>query len=399
MTGLKSRLAAIAPVGLVCLFLWAALVINPFGTLSNALDKTRGRDDQPIARTHIDARTQETTNGERPLASLRKLEEYWGDGSRAGRYILTGNSQTFTVLLAPQEPRVAGEDSTYPDLLFSGAQAKGADIRGYRLSAPNLSYVEVLWYLHYLQSRPVLKPDVWLVQLNFESFRKTGVRDGLLELLEDRAFAAAVRKEAESSRVYAAVFRQALDRHASLQGPREGGQPARVTSTGVAAAPGAANRFETRVREMLDLSAAFRSRAQVKQDFLNVLYLARVHLLGITPATKRSIGGATLELAVDSLERLGELCRQSGIRLVYFNAPQNPRAPLYRTPEDRARYQQIVQELSRQDAFHHDFEGSIPGDMWGMFVDGPDPIHFGREAHRRMAQLMLDSGLVPVRSR
>jgi len=40
-----------------------------------------------------------------------------------------------------------------------------------------------------------------------------------------------------------------------------------------------------------------------------------------------------------------------------------------------------------------DLENSIPGDMWGVWIDGPDPIHFGRAAHKRMAELMSTAGL------
>jgi hypothetical protein len=33
--------------------------------------------------------------------------------------------------------------------------------------------------------------------------------------------------------------------------------------------------------------------------------------------------------------------------------------------------------------------------MWGVWIDGPDPIHFGRAGHARMAELLIADGLIP----
>ena len=43
---------------------------------------------------------------------------------------------------------------------------------------------------------------------------------------------------------------------------------------------------------------------------------------------------------------------------------------------------------------YYDFEDSIPGPMWGVWVDGPDPIHFGRAAHHRLADLMFEQNVI-----
>jgi hypothetical protein len=32
--------------------------------------------------------------------------------------------------------------------------------------------------------------------------------------------------------------------------------------------------------------------------------------------------------------------------------------------------------------------------MWGSWIDGPDPIHFGRAAHRRLANLMFEQNVI-----
>ena len=355
-------------------------------------------DDALVKRVFVDPRTQETSNGQNPFVSLGKLEASWCDVPKERRYILAGNSQTLTVLLAPWEARPTAAERTYPDLLLDRLKAGGAAVEGYRLSAPNVSYMEILWYLNYLLAHPCLVPGEFIVQLNFETLRKTSVRDGMLELLQDPEFLKAAEREARSGAPYAGTFQQAIDRYRARLGKEQGRETGAATSqTGLAETHGIGGLLETKVRAALDLLPLplFKLRSEMKGELLDFLYLARVRLLGITPSTKRSLGGGTLAMNVSSLERVGRLCKDNGIRLVFFNAPQNPRAPLYRTPADREQYLGIISNLSRDfGSAYFDFESSIPGDMWGVWVDGPDPIHFGRQAHRRLAELMFDSGVV-----
>jgi hypothetical protein len=102
---------------------------------------------------------------------------------------------------------------------------------------------------------------------------------------------------------------------------------------------------------------------------------------------------------VSSLERIGELCRRNAVALVFFNAPQNPNAPLYRTPADRDEYHNLIARLVHDfESAYFDFENSIPGPMWGVWIDGPDPIHFGDAAHHRLAEMMFKQGIITLRN-
>jgi hypothetical protein len=341
--------------------------------------------------------TQEISNGEHPLAGLRQLEPYWCQFSKETRYIITGNSQTLTVLLSPSEGHSSQEDRTYPDLLLDRLQSVHRDMHGYRLSAPNISYMEALWYLNYLASHRCLVPSEFVVQLNFETFRKLGVRDGMLELLQDPQFASAIEREANSPEPYSGTFQKALEQYRSQRATQQGSEAgaASISKTGLAEARGVGSVIETVVRAGLDKFDSFTARGQLKPELLDLLYNARVYLLGITPSTKRSLGGGTLTANVSSLERIGELCKKFNIKLVFFNAPQNPNAPLYRTASDGEQYRQIVSQLVRDEAqSYYDFEDSIPGPMWGNYLGGPDPIHFGRAAHHHLADLMFEQGVI-----
>jgi hypothetical protein len=381
-------------VALTCAALWALLVWNPFRHLRDVFVNP-AQEQALVSLVFTDPGTQEVSDGQHPLESLRKLEPSWCSIPKDMRYILTGNSQTFSVLLAPSEAPPTTPDRTYPDLLLEQLNAAGTGVHGYRLSAPNISYMEVLWYLNYLLVHPCLIPGEFVIQLNFETFRKTGVREGMLELLEDRDFASAIKQEVRSNAPYANTFQQALDQYESRIAKQKGSQASSISKTGITEARGFGSALETTTRSALDQLSLFRSRGQLKAELLDLLYLARVHLLGITPTTKRSLGGGPLTSNVSSLERIGELCRRNGIRLVFFNAPQNPIAPLYRTSADREQYQQIISDLARKFAEgYFDFENSIPGPLWGVYIDGPDPIHFGRAAHRRLAELMFEQGVI-----
>jgi hypothetical protein len=196
------------------------------------------------------------------------------------------------------------------------------------------------------------------------------------------------------------MFEQAIHRYrariASTTGRKDNDSPDAAT-TGVTLSEGTGPRLETEARRVLERSPAFRTRSFIKGDFVNLLYLARVYFLGITTSTKRSVSAATLSLNVSAVERIGELCRAHGIRLSVFNAPQNPIVPLYQTEADRTEYQRVIADIARRYAWKsYDFENSIGKDMWGVWLDGPDPVHFGRAAHKQFAHVLLDAHVIPV---
>jgi hypothetical protein len=130
----------------------------------------------------------------------------------------------------------------------------------------------------------------------------------------------------------------------------------------------------------------------MKGDFEGLLYRARVFFLHIKPTTPRTLSNATLVLNRSALEDIAELCRGRQIDLVLINAPQNPSALLYKTAADRNLYEDTIHSIA---ALHnlpfYDFERIIPTSYWGVWIDGPDPIHFGRHGHDLMAKVMIEN--------
>src|SRR5206468_10178899 len=170
-----------------------------------------------------------------------------------------------------------------------------------RLSAPNLGYTEALWYLMYLVTHPCVTPTDLVLQLNFETFRKTGIRDRLLDLLDDPAFAAAAEREAASAATYGPMLQQAINRYRTQKITTTGQKAeagAATAATGVSLSEGAGAALETTMRRTLDRAPAFRARSRIKGEFVNSLYLGRVYFLGIKTSTKRSVSAAPLALNV-----------------------------------------------------------------------------------------------------
>ena len=394
-----SRLPAFVTPALAIAGVWALLTFDPLMHIRARLTAIgAGRADADVTNLYIDPLTQESSRGAHVLQSLRTVEPSWCAATERTRFMLMGNSQTLSIILSPTETRVATPEKTYPDELLDLLHASGASVRGYRLSAPNLGYTEALWYLEYLLSHRCLKPTDLILQANFETFRKTGIRDNMLELLDDPAFLTAAESEAQSQTPYGATMRQAIARYRTRIATTTGAKTpaAEATVTGVSQARGLGGVFETGVRTMLDRSPLFRSRARLKGELVSSLYLTRSHLLNITASSKRSVGAATLSLNVGAFERIGELCRMNGIRLTVFNAPQNPLAPLYQTNDEQEKYHRVIADLGKNYAWRlFDFEDSIPKEMWGVWIDGPDPIHFGRAAHARFAGLLFKAGVIP----
>jgi hypothetical protein len=372
------------------LFLAGLFLIDPFKPARLALIAAfrAGPESAKIEKYFEDPGTQETTHGENPYSSFCRLPALWS--SRARRVYLIGNSQMFSVILAPNEQRTGSPEKTYPDFLFEQYRQKWGDaLRFYRLAVPNISYMEALWLVHYLLSSPELRPSALIVQVNFETFRKTGIRDGFLDTLRNPAFREVIQQVAHGPEPYAGTFEQAIHRYEERTARRQ------VSRTGINQSRGFGNTMEQAVRRLLTGIPFLERRHQLKGSFLDTLYLARVDLLGVKPTTPRSIGGASLKLNQSSLVRIAELCRENRIHLALLNAPQNPQAPLYRTKDDKVAYDNLIRSIAgTYNLPLYDFENSIPAERWGIWIDGPDPIHFGREAHKMMANLVMSSKLI-----
>jgi len=397
---MKRCLLPLGTLTVTLCFLALLFAINPFERTAHLLERlfSAAPEWTLVDKLYIDPQTQETSHGENPIPSFKQLSEHWSQRAAARHVYLIGNSQMYTVLLAPGEQPAATPEKTYPDLLNDFYRSQNRRVEIYRLAAPNITYMEVLWYLVYLTQHPTLEPNTFVVQLNYETFRKTGIREGMLGMLDEPKFADAIAEIAAGGRPYSNLFSIALQKHGeqlaklgNAPNPAAGGG----SHTGIAESDGIGNAIETHFRNWLERAPGFSRRGQMKGDFEGLLYRARVFFLHIKPTTPRSLSNATLVLNRSALEDIAQLCRTRHIQLVLINAPQNPSALLYKTAADRKLYEDTILSMA---ALHnlplYDFERSIPNSYWGVWIDGPDPIHFGRNGHSLMAKVIEENDVL-----
>jgi hypothetical protein len=385
-------LQAAITLGCTVLVLFLLLIARPFLVASNVLDALFGVPPKwtQVEDVYKNPHTQEVTRGDDPVSSLRVLADFWGARPNDTRILFVGNSQMHVISLARGEARSTGTEKTYVDQIANRLAKDSPQIRTYRLSSSGMSYPEVLWELLYMTGKPELHPDAMVLQLNYQAFWTGGIRESLLGLLNDDAFRHQIEAVIGANEAYSAEFQDALHRYDESKSTRN------VTNTannGIAAAfsasktPGYA--IETAVRRVLDRSGLFRGRSDHKNDFVDFLYRCRLYFLRLKPSTARSVSGARLLVSRASVEDAVKLADEKKIQVFLFNAPVNPLVSLYRTPEDKASYQEFVTKLAKENGGPlYDFEDTITAEHWGNLLNGPDPLHMGRAAHAQMAQEM-----------
>jgi hypothetical protein len=298
-----------------------------------------------------------------------------------------------TISLASGEKPIEIPDKTYPDLIGDYFHQHGRDdYLVYRLSAGGLSYAEALWYLEYLAVTPAIRPETVFLQINYQAFNNAGIREGMLEMLNDAAFRGTVEAISADQGLVSAAFAESLARFKN--------QPARLhrsasaarstLPTAVPQASGFGYAIETNVRALLQRLPGFERRVDQRDAFVGTLYRARVYVLKLTPSTARSIGGVRLGVSEECLRAIADLCAKRGIRLAFFYAPLNPRVSLYRVDSDRRTYHEFMSGLAAAYSVPlYDFEGSIPSEHWGTVLNTPDPLHLGRAGHQILASLLI----------
>lgn len=377
------------------LLLVVFLAAHPFALASDALDALFHVPPKwtQVEDVYKNPQTQEVTHGDAPVPSLRILADFWGTHPNQTRILFLGNSQMHTVSLARGEARPTGIEKTYVDQIADRLAHDAPNTVTYRLSSSGMSYPEVLWDLTYMMGKPELRPDAIVMQLNYQAFWTGGIRDSILSLLDDPAFHARIDAEAHSDAPYAGAFAEALrryDEQSKTHSPNNAANNGAAATFTPASTPGYA--IETVFRKGLDHSALFRDRAVDKDDIVQFLYRCRLYFLRLKPSTARSISGGRLLAARAAVLDIIHLAHSENTPLFLFSAPVNPLVSLYRTPEDRASYENFVQQVAHENGGPlYDFENTIDASHWGNLLNGPDPLHMGREAHALMARQMYNS--------
>lgn len=346
--------------------------VNPFGALIGLFTgggETMRMQPVDLRPDHIDV-----LHGEKLLTALRALRP----AAPRARLVVFGNSQQYTASL-PRGAKVRAHKARMASALLAEwleAQASGR-FAVYNAAAPNQTFPEALWQALYWFEVGSDKPKTLLLQASFDTFRKTGIRPGYQTLLDEPRFVAALERHlAARSRHYATDWLDARKAKADRTAELEGRGKNRQWSP------------EPILRKKLKIVSLFERRQQLRGAFLRLLYLARVHLLRISPTTRRHITGKPFEQNMAALKDLIELAQRHGARVVLYNAPVNPAIDMFFPAEYRGFLKRLRQLCATHAVPFADLADAVPREHWGYWIDGPDPIHFDAQAHRLVAEVL-----------
>jgi hypothetical protein len=391
------RLFSAAFVLTCTLSLLALLVhLNPFDRVCDAMDRLFSAPPKwtQVTNLYCDPRTQEVTHGADPVNSLSALKNYWHERGGSRRIVFVGNSQMHAISLAAAERPVNVPEKTYVDLVVDDLRGIDPNELLYRLSSSDMSYPEVLWELSYMFDDPDLRPQMVILQMNYQAFWTGGIRESMLPMLHRPSFRARMERFAASGHADSTAYADALRRYdqSVATSPTNSlkGDSGLTSVFDLHATPG--YKVETRAREWLAIVSPTEHRAALRESFENALYRGRLYLLRLKPSTARSISGSRLLAARSAVDSIADLCAINDVQLLLFHAPVNPVVSLYRTPGDREGYHDFVNRVA---SHYHltllDFENSIDAEHWGHLLNGPEPLHMSRAAHHQMAKQVLES--------
>ena len=372
MQGQKLTVARILALGALTLFLVAMLgFVRPFERLNDFLSSKS----MPMQPALQDPRLWADGDDLRPSLQTRPLLP-----PQTRQILIMGNSQQYTCSVAKGEkPRQDHRAILASDLLAAKLNSgQSASSAVYNSSVPNQTFVEELWQGIYWFRVSPRRPAVLILQSSFDTFRKLGIRPGFQTLLGDPAFAEAQQQFASPGQSYYNEFiaaRSDFEKRKLELGTANGKM---VTTEGL-------------LRSVLEKVPLYRDREKERGSFLDILYVARVFALGISPTTRRHILGQPLEENFTALRDLIRLARSSGCRVFIYNGPVNPAVSMFFEDEYRAYLKHLRALAASESSQFEDLSSAVPSMHWGYWVNGPDPIHFNEQGHQVLAERLYQA--------
>lgn len=378
----SERIPALGAGRAVVLLLATLALIGVLGSFDAcnvlAVKLTGGGETVRMQPTRVDPREIDAAHGENLLETLSKLPRTEGGRERV---LFVGNSQQYTASLprgaVPDESRKVEISSLqFAHLLEQKAPGQFQVFAG---AAPNQTFAEALWQGLYWFRVSTHPPKVLVLQASFDTFRKEGIRPGFQTLLGDTDFVRVLEtfEREHPSRAWSSAFEQAKKARADRE--REARNQADKKRT-----------VESALRDVLEMVPLYANREQKRASFLELLYLARVHALGISPTTRRHIIGQPLEENFQALEDLADVAIASGATVLIYNAPVNPAVDMF-FPDEYAMYLARLNDLSKRCSVGFaDLRDAVSRDEWGYWIDGPDPIHFDEHGHEALAKRLFE---------
>lgn len=292
----------------------------------------------------------------------------------ARRILVLGDSQQYTCSL-PRGGRVANDHRAVlasDHLAARLASRESRPVSIYNASAPRQTLAEALWQgVYWLKVAPD-RPEVVIVQSNFDRYRHAGIRAGFQTLLGDAAFTAALNAlTTQGERPYTEQVVGAIRAYSWRRAELGGGR-------GVSP--------EAALRRGLEGLPLYRLRGERRATLENALFHLRIRAFGLRPAGRRHVLGPPLAQNLAALEDLVRLARTSGARVLVYNAPLNPAVPLFYDDEYREYLDRLRRLARSESATFADLADALPPERWGYWIDAPDAVHFDEAGHQILAE-------------
>jgi hypothetical protein len=302
---------------------------------------------------------------------LLRYFSYIPDARQTRLVILTGMSQLMGVNNEKPGDKIVSE--LLDDALIP------AGVRVYGIPAANMSNEEALFQLVALLADPRTIPAVFIYGVCFDKYRNVDLRPGFLDFLRARKDVQA-RWAALADRM-ATRYPQAREKmQATLEIARAEAQQ-KDDST-----------FESKLRSR---ASSYVPLVEARKDFNAQiqlgLYRVRNWVFDIKTSTKRPIIQSRYDLNVEFQGLIADLAAESGVNIILYINPLNPRGENPYVPEQYAAFKEWATQFAadRKIPFAN-IENIVPEGDWGEFMGGPDFKHFRGEGHRLTANAILE---------
>lgn len=293
---------------------------------------------------------------------------YWAaipDTRTTRLVILTGMSQMYAINEA-----VRG-DQTISEWLDDMYAPSG--IRVFGLAAPNLANEEALFLAIAEVSDPATTPKVLIIGVCFDKFRNVDLREGYLAFMQQRP---RVRE----------LWRETALRYASSYPLATAKMRSTLADTAALASRDTTS-LESRIRDgVATVLPVVRGRQDLNFFVMDRLYEARNKAFGISTSTKRPLIRSRYDMNREFLELVVEVARAHGVQVVLYVNPLNPLAVNPYVPAEYESFKSWLADYARRKQLPlANLENEVPAADWGMFLGGPDFMHFKGEGHRKTA--------------
>ena len=240
------------------------------------------------------------------------------------------------------------------------------------LSLSNANPQENFVLTKYVTSK--LKPNVFILQVEFMGFRESGLRNEFVEILsDDLIYSLRAYPEAkELSRL--AIEVPNIDKNKDASDSQ-----------------GKLDTEDYLTEKIGSVWPLWKDRGSLRSNLLSDLFTLRNWVFNISSKSQRNVIKPRYEKNMKALGNLLEYSKAVGIPVILYIAPVRHDLALPYNNHEYSHWKEQVAELANQySAQFLNFEDAIPGEYWGSnFGEDIDYMHFREQGHKIIADKLL----------